>query len=92
MKTAGQDLRHGQHTPTPEGGSTIFALPTASVSFCTDIQKKSQISCLGQQNKKISFRMWVWGYSVLVLSNKTLNKTKMCLIMWVLGYSVTAFI
>lgn len=36
--------------------------------------------------------MWVWGYSVLVLSNKTHNKTKMCFIMWVLGYSVTAFI
>lgn len=39
MKTEGQDLRHGQHTPTPEGGSTVFALPTASVSFSTDIQK-----------------------------------------------------
>ncbi len=39
MKTAGQDRRHGQHTPTPEGSSTVFVLPTASVSFSTDIQK-----------------------------------------------------
>ncbi len=56
MKTAGQDLRHGQHTPTPEGGSTVFALPTASVSFSTDIQK-IQISCLAQQNNILFYNV-----------------------------------